>query len=94
MFEACRLPIRSAQFSIREYGGKDTVFVMATEWCHRMQFWCDMWIAEGSCETFVFTRAMANDYVESLEFTNLAAEGTALTKKRCAWIRSIIPSRK
>jgi hypothetical protein len=53
-----------------------------------------MWIAEGSCETFVFTRAMANDYVESREFTNLAAEGTALTKKRCAWIRSIIPSRK
>lgn len=80
--------------SIKEFGGKTNAIDMATDWCSRMQFWLDMWIAEGSCETFVFTKLMAADYKETPSFTKLAAEGTASTKKRCHWIRQIVPSRR
>ncbi len=52
----------SGHFQIDRCGSDENAVVLAADWCHRMQFFLDLWRQEGERSDYIFSAADIGSY--------------------------------
>lgn len=82
---------KTARFNVSLYGDMGSV-TMAKMWCHRMNFFFELWVAEGSPRPYVFSEVSLQGHIELAEFTAaVAGFVNAKAIQRVEQVRSLRP---
>jgi hypothetical protein len=87
---AAELP-RSATFNLRRYT-ETHARDLARAWCHRLQWWYDLWLERGGLEPVRFAPEDAAQYQAPQWVADLQAEGNDYVAARLAELGNIMPS--
>ena len=89
--KAYRLP-QSGTFSISKFT-EQHARTLASAWCHRMQFWFDLWLGRGGTLVLEFLEEDPSLYEEPLWVAELHTLGGEVVQSRLRDIRRIIPAK-
>ena len=86
-----KLP-KSATFAITQHT-KFLAQEVAVEWCSKLQYFYDLWVAQGSQADYDFDPESVQGYQERATFTDAVRGAGAATMQRVRQIRGLVPQR-
>ena len=83
---------KAARFNVTLYGDQGAI-TMSKQWCHKMNWFHEVWRSEGSPRPFHFSDALLAEYEEPTEFGRFVLTlADARAVKRACELRTLRPS--